>query len=69
MTDANSTTALWIITLAVLGFTALFLVIASIANRRRRQPSPEQAADAAVAVASLEKAKTIAKQADHMHNG
>lgn len=66
MTDPQSTTALWLITLTVLALTAVFLTIASLAKRRRRPPSVDQAADAAVAVASLEKAKAIAKEADQM---
>jgi len=66
MTDPHSTTALWLITLTVLGLTALFLAIAAMAKRRRRPPPPHQVADAAVAVASLEKARTIAKEADHI---
>ena len=66
MTDPNSMTPLLIITLAVIGLTILFFGIASMVKRRKRQPTTDQAAEAAVAVASMEKAKMVAKKAEQL---
>ena len=66
MTDPNSMTPLLIITLTVIGLTILFVGIASMVKRRKRTPTTDQAADAAVAVASMEKAKIVAKKAEQM---
>ena len=66
MTDPNSMTPLLIITLSVIGLTILFFGIASMVKRRKRVPTTDQAADAAVAVASMEKAKIVAKKAEQM---
>ena len=66
MTDPNSLTPLLIITLTVIGLTVLFFGIASMVKRRKRLPTTEQTADAAVAVASMEKAKAVAKQAEQI---
>ena len=66
MTDPNSMTPLLIMTLTVIGLVIVLFGIASMVKRRKRLPTTDQAADAAVAVASLEKAKVVAKKAEQM---
>lgn len=66
--DPNSTSRLWIITLAVIGLVILFVGIASLLKRRTRQlrsvqGMPKTEAEAVGAVASLEKAREIASKA------
>lgn len=47
----------------------MFFGIASMVKRRKRPPTPDEAADAAVAVASMEKAKMVAKKAEQISKG
>jgi hypothetical protein len=61
-------TALWIITLTVIGLVLVFGGIASLVSRKRTPPrtahgGPKTPAEAVGAVASLEKAEVIAKKA------
>lgn len=64
---ANSVTPLWIVTLSVIGLVILFFGIASLFSSRRvrrKDASPAAPTEAVAAVASLEKARSIAKAAD-----
>lgn len=67
-TDNTSMTALWIITLTVIGLVIVFGGIASMVSRKRKQPrtahgEPKTPAEVAGAVASLETAGAIAEKA------
>ncbi|MDO9384512.1 MAG: hypothetical protein Q7T86_16805 [Hyphomicrobiaceae bacterium] len=66
--DPNSLRPLLIITLSVLALVAVFFAIAAAVGRRRHKPTrtealPQTSMEAVSAVASLEKARTIAKTA------
>ena len=67
MSDPNSVTGLWIITVSVIGLVILFFGIAKLVSSRRvtrKHGSPAVPAGAVAAVASLEQARSVAKAAD-----
>lgn len=67
--QADSMTPLWIMTISVIGLVILFFAIASMVSKRRASPNrPDSSViaptEAVAAVASLDKARSIAKAAD-----